>query len=112
MAIPTEAGEEVHRLQLRALLELARASFEAARGSADLSHVLAAGAAVLEAERASFWRYDDDRRTLHCEHLYVRIDARRPLAELLAEGYQFSVTFLQPGGVRLSSRKLLEWGRA
>ena len=73
MAIPTEVGEEVHRHQLRALLELARASFEATRGaSADLSHVLAAGAADLEAERASFWRYDDDRRALRCEHLYVR----------------------------------------
>ena len=73
MAIPTEAGAEVHRRQLRALLDLARSSFEATKGtSPDLSHILEASATVLEAERASFWRYDDERRTLHCEHLYER----------------------------------------
>ena len=55
-------------------MELARASFEATKGAAspDLSPVLEAGATVLEAERSSFWRYHDERRTLRCEHLYVR----------------------------------------
>ena len=50
MVIPTEAGAEVHRRQLRALLDLARSSFEATKGtSPDLSHILEASATVLEA---------------------------------------------------------------
>ena len=73
MAIPTEAGEDVQRRHLRALLELAKASLEGTKGdSPDLSPVLEAGAVVLECERASFWRYHDDRRTLRCEHAYLR----------------------------------------
>ena len=73
MAIPTEAGEDLHRHHLRALLDLARAALRATPGSSpDLKHLLEAGAAVLDAERVSFWRYDHDGRTLRCEHLYLR----------------------------------------
>ncbi|HVQ29796.1 MAG TPA: GGDEF domain-containing protein, partial [Vicinamibacteria bacterium] len=73
MASPTEAGDEVQRRHLHALLKLARASFEATKGdSPDLSLVLEAGASVLDAERASFWRRDDEHHSLRCEHLYVR----------------------------------------
>ena len=77
MVTPTQPAEEVHRRHLRALLEVARASFEAPREgtSADISHVLEASATVLEAERASLWRYDDH-RTLRCEHLYLRSTGR------------------------------------
>ena len=32
------------------------------------------------------------------EWLYVRLDAGRPVSDLLADGYQFAVTFLQPDG--------------
>jgi alpha-amylase/alpha-mannosidase (GH57 family) len=35
---------------------------------------------------------------------YVRLDGTRRLADLLADGYEFSLTFLQPDGVRLSVR--------
>ncbi len=38
-------------------------------------------------------------------HLYVRLDARRPLVDLLAGGYTFSLTFMQPQGVRFSVRQ-------
>ena len=39
------------------------------------------------------------------ERFYLRADATRPLGELLAEGYDVSVTFLQPEGVRLLVRQ-------
>jgi alpha-amylase/alpha-mannosidase (GH57 family) len=38
---------------------------------------------------------------------YVRIDAARRLVDLLAEGYEFSLKFLQPDGVRFSVRQTL-----
>jgi hypothetical protein len=38
------------------------------------------------------------------ERLYVRMDGVRPFAELLAEGYTFSVTFLRPEGLRFEVR--------
>jgi diguanylate cyclase (GGDEF)-like protein len=38
--------------------------------------VLEASASVVEASRVSFWRFDADRRTLRCEHLYVRDEGR------------------------------------
>jgi hypothetical protein len=41
------------------------------------------------------------------EWLYVRLDAGRPLSDLLADGYQFAVTFLQPDGVRFTIRQAL-----
>ena len=41
------------------------------------------------------------------ERLYVRLDAGRPLSDLLADGYQFAMTFLQPEGVRFTIRQTL-----
>jgi alpha-amylase/alpha-mannosidase (GH57 family) len=38
------------------------------------------------------------------EHLYVRLDGVRRLADLLEEGFEFSVKFLEPDGVRYSVR--------
>jgi alpha-amylase/alpha-mannosidase (GH57 family) len=38
------------------------------------------------------------------EHLFVRMDGTRRLADLLADGYEFSLTFLRPDGVRFSVR--------
>jgi hypothetical protein len=35
---------------------------------------------------------------------YVRLDGTRRLADLLADGYEFSLTFLQPDGLRFSVR--------
>jgi len=35
-------------------------------------------------------------------HLFVRVDADRPLVDLLAEGHEISLKFLQPPGVRFS----------
>jgi alpha-amylase/alpha-mannosidase (GH57 family) len=39
------------------------------------------------------------------ERLYVRLDSGRRLVDLLADGLEFSLTFLQPDGVRLSVRQ-------
>jgi hypothetical protein len=36
------------------------------------------------------------------ERLYVRIDATRPMVDLLADGLEVSLKFLQPDGVRFS----------
>jgi alpha-amylase/alpha-mannosidase (GH57 family) len=41
------------------------------------------------------------------ERLYVRVDATRRLVELLAAGYEVSLKFLQPEGVRFSVRETL-----
>jgi len=38
------------------------------------------------------------------EQLYVRIDGRLPLAELLADGFEITLKFLEPAGVRYSVR--------
>ena len=38
------------------------------------------------------------------EWLYVRLDSDRRLADLLADGYAFSLKFLQPAGVRFVVR--------
>jgi alpha-amylase/alpha-mannosidase (GH57 family) len=43
-------------------------------------------------------------------HLYVRLDARQPLTDLLTSGYQLSLEFLEPEGIRFSVRQSL--GRA
>jgi alpha-amylase/alpha-mannosidase (GH57 family) len=40
------------------------------------------------------------------ERLYVRLDSGRRLVDLLADGLAFSLTFLQPHGVRLSVRQI------
>jgi alpha-amylase/alpha-mannosidase (GH57 family) len=37
--------------------------------------------------------------------LYVRVDAERPLIDLLGDGYEVSLKFLQPDGVRFSVRQ-------
>jgi hypothetical protein len=37
--------------------------------------------------------------------LYVRLDLGRPAADLLADGYEFALTFLSPPGVRFSIRQ-------
>jgi alpha-amylase/alpha-mannosidase (GH57 family) len=39
------------------------------------------------------------------EHLHVRIDATRPMVDLLADGYELSLKFLQPDAVRFSVRQ-------
>ena len=39
--------------------------------------------------------------------LYVRLDGDRRLADLLADGYEFSLKFLQPPGVRFSVRTIM-----
>jgi alpha-amylase/alpha-mannosidase (GH57 family) len=38
------------------------------------------------------------------ERLYVRVDATRRMADLMAEGFQVSLTFQQPEGIRFSVR--------
>jgi alpha-amylase/alpha-mannosidase (GH57 family) len=39
------------------------------------------------------------------ERLYLRVDGDRPMLDLLAEGYEVSVKFLEPEGVRFSVRQ-------
>ena len=39
------------------------------------------------------------------ERLYVRLDADRPLVDLLGDGFEFSLKFLNPRGVRYSVRQ-------
>jgi hypothetical protein len=52
------------------------------------------------------------------ERLYVRLDARRPMVDLLAEDYEFSLKFLTPERLRFSVRQQvgrltgLFWDRA
>jgi hypothetical protein len=46
------------------------------------------------------------------EQLHVRLDGVRAMTELLAEGYEFTIDFLQPAGLRFSVRAgagRLEW---
>jgi alpha-amylase/alpha-mannosidase (GH57 family) len=38
-------------------------------------------------------------------HLYVRLDSGRPMVDLLAEGWEFSLKFLVPDGLRFSVRQ-------
>jgi alpha-amylase/alpha-mannosidase (GH57 family) len=38
------------------------------------------------------------------ERLYARLDGREPAADLLAKGFEFSLKFTEPAGVRISSR--------
>lgn len=39
------------------------------------------------------------------ERLYVRLDAARPVVDVLNEGHEFRLTFLKPDGLRLSIRQ-------
>jgi alpha-amylase/alpha-mannosidase (GH57 family) len=39
------------------------------------------------------------------EHLYVRVDGRQPMAEVLADGYEVALKFLTPAGRRFSVRR-------
>jgi alpha-amylase/alpha-mannosidase (GH57 family) len=39
------------------------------------------------------------------EHLYVRLDGFRPVIDLLADGFEFSLKFLNPEGLRFSVRQ-------
>src|SRR5439155_2703552 len=41
------------------------------------------------------------------KHLYVRLDTARPALDLLAEGYEFSLKFHQPDGLRFLVRHVL-----
>src|SRR5439155_4983153 len=41
------------------------------------------------------------------ERLYVRVDAARRVVDLLAEGYELSLKFVQPRGIRFSVRHTL-----
>ena len=72
------------------------------------------GAGAVETREAAGTMHEADRKPpvltlvqfgFDREHLYVRLDGRRPLADLLAEGHEFSLKFVQPAGVRLSVRK-------
>ena len=60
--------------------------------------------AMHQAERAesivTLVRFGFDR-----ERFYVRVDGRRPMLDLLAEGLEFSLKFLQPAHVRFSVRQ-------
>jgi alpha-amylase/alpha-mannosidase (GH57 family) len=71
---------------------------------AGLLEVRGTAGAMHQADRrpllVSLLQFGFDRRTL-----YVRLDGERPLVELLAEGYEFSLKFLNPTGVRFSVRQ-------
>jgi alpha-amylase/alpha-mannosidase (GH57 family) len=62
------------------------------RDTAGAMHQAERTASMLRAVRFGFDR----------ERLYVRLDAARPLVDLLGEGHEFSLKFLKPEGVRLS----------
>jgi hypothetical protein len=53
-----------------------------------------------QAELVSAIRFGFDR-----ERLFVRVDADRPVVDLLAEGYEFSLKFLVPDGLRYSVKQ-------
>jgi hypothetical protein len=38
------------------------------------------------------------------QHLYVRVDGRQPVADLLRDGFEVALKFLEPGGRRFSVR--------
>jgi alpha-amylase/alpha-mannosidase (GH57 family) len=61
------------------------------------------GGAMHQAERRSILRlvqFGFDR-----VHFYVRLDSMRPARDLLAEGYEFSLRFLRPAGLRFVLRQ-------
>jgi alpha-amylase/alpha-mannosidase (GH57 family) len=72
------------------------------------------GAGVLEIREVAGAMHRADRRPglltlvqfgFDRDCLYVRLDSGRPLADLLADGHEFSLTFLQPEGVRFGVRQ-------
>jgi alpha-amylase/alpha-mannosidase (GH57 family) len=72
------------------------------------------GAGAVEARQVAGAMHQIDRpqlfvRIVHFgfgpEHLHVRIDGHRPLQQLLGEGFEFSLKFLQPVGLRFSVRR-------
>jgi alpha-amylase/alpha-mannosidase (GH57 family) len=65
------------------------------RETAGAMHQADRGPALL-----SLLQFGFDRRTL-----YVRLDGDLPLVDLLADGYEFSLKFLNPTGVRFSVRQ-------
>jgi alpha-amylase/alpha-mannosidase (GH57 family) len=74
------------------------------------------GAGLLEPRDVAGAMHQSERRAhlvtlvhfgFDAERLYVRIDATRPMVDLLAEGYEVSVKFMQPEGVRFSIRETL-----
>ncbi len=72
------------------------------------------GAGLLEVRDTAGAMHQSDRRPpvlrllqfgFDRQTLYVRLDGERPLVDLLGEGYEFSLKFLQPQGVRFSVRQ-------
>ena len=66
-----------------------------ARQTAGAMHQAERGAPIL-----SLLQFGFDR-----DQLYVRLDGERPLIDLLGEGFEFSLKFLNPSGVRYSVRQ-------
>ncbi len=67
------------------------------RDTAGAMHAADAPAAL-----ATLIRFGFDR-----DHLYVRLDCRRPVVDLIAEGYEVSLKFLRPLRLRFSVRQTL-----
>ena len=72
------------------------------------------GAGLLEVQQTAGAMHQAERRAalvtllqfgFDWERLYVRLDGERPLLDLLAEGFEFSLKFLNPSGVRYSVRQ-------
>jgi len=72
------------------------------------------GAGSLEIRKLPGAMHQNDRRASNLtllqfgfdrERLYVRLDASRRVADLLVEGYEFSLKFIHPEGVRFSIRQ-------
>jgi hypothetical protein len=72
---------------------------------------LGAGAFEVRDAAGTMHRSDGPSRLLTCvyygfdrERFYVRLDSGRRMADLLADGYAFSLTFLRPEGVKFTMR--------
>ena len=77
----------------------------------DTSYFEWLGAGRVEVRDVAGAMHQTDRRTVLIsaiwfgfdrERLYIRLDGVRPLKDLLAEGYEFSLHFLKPAGLRLA----------
>jgi hypothetical protein len=88
---PTLDGEETSYFEW-----LGAGRFEAREAGGTMHRVEAQEGVV----RGVAFGFDEDR-------LYVRVDASRPVLDLLADGYEFALTFLSPGGVRFTVRQAL-----
>jgi len=71
------------------------------------------GAGALEIREVAGSMHQAEQRSLRLtlvrfgfdeRHLYVRVDSRRPIADLLADGYTLWLTFLSPPGLRFGVR--------